>query len=367
MPIWKSTNIDREKENLMNKDLISDPSEAVFEASYVARYLKTFKQTEHARWIWWCLALCLSSATLCTYLSLSNDILYGLLLVLGSGGCAWFWLLSRALFRDRKVLKSKAVYVVPVIVALEAIEVMLPSTWLDGASNEWVRIFTNLSSLVCVAMIVLVWSEALTGFNKIHDKIERRFRILFLGVYSIPVLVAVIWLMGAETGTWAAQRKDVLLTACAFIALIGSRMAVLYRSSLLRAASSVSSINDLNHAAETNALTNQVIQAMKNDEVLTQVDLKVSDLANHLGVQEYKVTRCITNILNYRNFNHMVNTHRIERALNMLKNPNNNQLNISTIAFDCGYNSLGPFNRAFKQHTNTTPSQYRKESLCELA
>ncbi len=344
----------------MSKEFISDPGEAVIETGFPARFFKGIKQAEHARLIWWCLALCLSGATLGKFMSVSNDFLFGLLTVVGSGGCAWFWILSRALFRDRKILNSKTVLVVPLVVAVEAIEKMLLSSWLNEASNEWVRVFINLSSLICVAMIVLVWNETLTGFNKIHNKTERRFRILFLGVFSIPVVVAVIWLMGAEAGTWAAKWKEVLLTMCALMALIGSHMAVCYRSDLLRTASSASSSHELSQAAETKALANRVMQAMTNDEILTQVDLKVSDLANHLSVQEYKVTRCITSELSFRNFNHMINKHRIERAINMLKNPATNHLNIATIAFDCGYNSLGPFNRAFKQHTKTTPSQYRK-------
>jgi AraC-like DNA-binding protein/ligand-binding sensor protein len=48
---------------------------------------------------------------------------------------------------------------------------------------------------------------------------------------------------------------------------------------------------------------------------------------------------------------------RIEKARNLLQNPN---LRISEIAFDVGFQSLSQFNRAFKQVTGKSPSKYRQ-------
>jgi len=36
---------------------------------------------------------------------------------------------------------------------------------------------------------------------------------------------------------------------------------------------------------------------------------------------------------------------------------------ISTIALDAGFQSLGPFNRAFKTETGLTPSEFRAQAL----
>jgi AraC-like DNA-binding protein len=48
---------------------------------------------------------------------------------------------------------------------------------------------------------------------------------------------------------------------------------------------------------------------------------------------------------------------RIEKARNLLQNPNRR---ISEIAFDVGFQSLSQFNRAFKQVTGKSPSEYRQ-------
>jgi len=61
------------------------------------------------------------------------------------------------------------------------------------------------------------------------------------------------------------------------------------------------------------------------------------------------------------NFVEYVARTRIEKARNLLHNPN---LRISEIAFEVGFQSLSQFNRAFKQVTGKAPSEYR-QSLAE--
>jgi AraC-like DNA-binding protein len=38
---------------------------------------------------------------------------------------------------------------------------------------------------------------------------------------------------------------------------------------------------------------------------------------------------------------------------------------ILTIALDAGFQSLGPFNRAFKAHAGVTPSEFRRDRFAE--
>ncbi|MET0282242.1 MAG: helix-turn-helix domain-containing protein, partial [Steroidobacteraceae bacterium] len=88
-----------------------------------------------------------------------------------------------------------------------------------------------------------------------------------------------------------------------------------------------------------------------------------ADLARQLGVAEYKVTRTISGTLGFRNFNQMVSQVRIERARAMLARADLAHLPVLTIALDCGFGSIGPFNRAFKLETGLTPTAYRQRWL----
>ena len=61
--------------------------------------------------------------------------------------------------------------------------------------------------------------------------------------------------------------------------------------------------------------------------------------------------RLINQRLGYRNFNVFLNNHRIEEAKAALADPGQAEVPVITIAMDAGFQSLGPFNRAFKATT----------------
>jgi len=83
-------------------------------------------------------------------------------------------------------------------------------------------------------------------------------------------------------------------------------------------------------------------------------------LAQRLGIPEYKLRRLINQRLGYRNFNVFLNNHRIEESKAALADPAQAEVPIITIAMDAGFQSLGPFNRAFKALTGVTPTEYRR-------
>jgi AraC-like DNA-binding protein len=61
------------------------------------------------------------------------------------------------------------------------------------------------------------------------------------------------------------------------------------------------------------------------------------------------------------NFTDYVSRVRIEKAKNLLLNPN---LRISEIAFEVGFQSLTHFNRVFKKIIGQSPTQYRGQVDC---
>jgi AraC-like DNA-binding protein len=58
-----------------------------------------------------------------------------------------------------------------------------------------------------------------------------------------------------------------------------------------------------------------------------------------------------------------INSLRIRDARLLLKDPAYQNKKIAVIAYETGFNSLSVFNAAFRRHTDTTPSAYRKGSL----
>jgi len=330
---------------------------------FFSKVLERIKRVEPMILVWWCLTVCVVSASINRFSTESSGFTYHALLIMGTGGCAWFWFLCCTLFRDRQDLKPRLFIWVPVIITIEVIDVLVPHTGTTGIAYEMRRVFSNAASMVCIASIVFVCNEILTGYSKIRSTAERHFRIVFLSVYSLLMGVAMLWVSGAGADSFAAEWKAVLLTACAIAALAGSRAAIHYRLRLSRekAARFERTHFVSMHDESLELLAQKILNAIGNETLLTTPYLKVSEFADHIGEQEYKVTRCITSCLQYRNFNHFLNSYRIDRAQGIFNDPNSRHLTIATIAFDCGFNSIGPFNRAFKQYTGMTPREFRRQ------
>lgn len=99
-------------------------------------------------------------------------------------------------------------------------------------------------------------------------------------------------------------------------------------------------------------------QLMQDEKLYLDPLLKLDVIASKLSIQE----KIVSNVLNQYmgiNFNDFVNGYRIEEAKKKLSDPACSRFTISAIAFDCGFNSLATFQRAFKQFTGNTPSRYQ--------
>lgn len=85
-------------------------------------------------------------------------------------------------------------------------------------------------------------------------------------------------------------------------------------------------------------------------------------LVSLLSVPEYRLRRLINQRLGHRNFSSFVNGYRLAEAMAALSDPGQAEVPILTIALDSGFQSIGPFNRAFKAHTGMTPTAFRKQA-----
>lgn len=88
-------------------------------------------------------------------------------------------------------------------------------------------------------------------------------------------------------------------------------------------------------------------------------ELTVASLASRVAIPEYRLRRLIHERLRYRNFNALLHRYRIEEACALLADPARRDLPILTIALTVGYNSINPFNRAFRELKGLTPSEFR--------
>jgi AraC-like DNA-binding protein len=99
---------------------------------------------------------------------------------------------------------------------------------------------------------------------------------------------------------------------------------------------------------------------MEQQKVYKNEGLAIGQLAELMNEQEYRLRRLINGQLGFRNFNDFLNKYRVNETCEILRDPSQNRKTILEIAFSLGYQSIGPFNKAFRELTNTTPTVFRK-------
>lgn len=114
-----------------------------------------------------------------------------------------------------------------------------------------------------------------------------------------------------------------------------------------------------------NALIQRLTQVMENDRLYQRHDLTPAGLAGRLGCSEHALRRVINGGLGHRNFNVYLNGYRIDQVKSALSDAQQAGIPIPTLALEAGFGSLAPFNRAFREATGMTPSDYRRKNSQE--
>lgn len=106
-------------------------------------------------------------------------------------------------------------------------------------------------------------------------------------------------------------------------------------------------------------LEHQLGEYMKNAKPHLDQELSLRKLATALDTSPTLLSKVI-NEHHHQNFNEFINTYRVEEMKIKLLDPSLAHLSILGIAFECGFKSKATFNRAFKKHTQLSPSAYMK-------
>lgn len=104
-------------------------------------------------------------------------------------------------------------------------------------------------------------------------------------------------------------------------------------------------------------------RSMEEDRVWLNADLNLGKLAQYCGV----APKILSTVLNQHlgtSFTDFVNRYRVDAVKERIVKPESRQLTIAGLAYECGFNSLPTFQRAFKAVTGMSPREYlSRESL----
>jgi AraC-like DNA-binding protein len=110
--------------------------------------------------------------------------------------------------------------------------------------------------------------------------------------------------------------------------------------------------------AELAILAQQVEDYLVTEQPFTNPDLSLEALAKELNVPVARLSLAINKVLK-KTFYELVNEKRVQKSKILLKELSE-QNTIEYIAYQSGFNSRASFYRAFKKHTDITPTEYLK-------
>ena len=273
----------------------------------------------------------------------------------------FLWLFARAIF-EAPWPKPAVLYVcVALIVVVWGINVAQ-----DMVSQVWVRtaaVVLQLLKLVVIAHVL--W---LTIRGRPDDLIERRrrLRLFYVGVISIQIAIVLIVEL-AHGGTlppgWL-QLSNVIIIAVLTLVLAMPMLRLNHEFFEIQASpESVAASNGGSDLGVAERILRDKLLASMDGGYFRETGLTIPMLAERIGYPEHQLRRLINGRLGYRNFSAFLNSYRIAAAEQQLSDPERVRTPVLTIALELGYASLGPFNRAFKETTGTTPREYRRHKL----
>ncbi len=257
-----------------------------------------------------------------------------------------FWIFSKSLFNDYPISVKK--YFSLSIIVLTAYYLL----YFLGITNRFALVIGKILSLVFVILAIVESQKGKAGdldFTRIR---WRKYFIYIIGSVALITLVVELGLpKHNQSFLQHIQRLAILLINSLFILLNYKHHSHL----LSKPAKKIEIINP--------ELVEIIQNTMINEQLYRQEKLTIGDLALKLNVQEYKLRQTINQEMGYRNFLDFVNSYRIKAATDILKDPAQKDFTMQEICYNVGFNSLAPFNKAFKIITETTPSAYRKKFL----
>jgi len=278
--------------------------------------------------------------------------------VLAYPNAGLFWLLVVTAFEDRPL----SGWTLSPVIVLTATGFLCEAVGSEPRQVLWAarNIFSGLLCLHAALIVARGWAGDL-----LEDR--RRLRGVVLGAGALFGLVNValafisridpdgLWMEFMAGGPYGGAIFTVVIVAIGAVFLQA-------RPGLFELARRPAGVADGRADAAERLLLGK-LNTLVSEGAWRREGLTIGALARELGEPEYRLRRLINQRLGHRNFADFVNGFRIEAAKARLGDPREARTTVAAIAFDLGYGSLGPFNRAFRAATGATPTEWRRQAL----
>ena len=272
-----------------------------------------------------------------------------------------FMILAHSLFQDGRKFPRWLLAAFALQVLLE--EPIPLALSIDVALGDF--LFETVPALLQLMFTCFAMAWTISDWRADMIEERRKLRMIFLLIIGIIIIMSVVMgrvlvPLGLVTPLATYLSSSIFCAANGIMGLI-----VILRGGTHffiepgRPSISAPAVSKEDALSDADALT--ITQAFKESHIHREGGLSIGSLAAKLAIPEYRLRKIIHKKLGYRNFNALVHDYRIQEATERLVSVEERNLPILTIALSVGYQSINPFNRAFRELKGMSPSEYRSQ------
>ena len=287
-----------------------------------------------------------------------------------AGNPVIFWLWARAAFDDDFTVRRWHGVLWLVIVGIGFSVFLTWTTWpmLAKAGARSLSIVALVLSLSAAVQTVRTWSADLVAGRRRLRLAVLILSLLFIALLAGSDLTSISSRSYGFSGSLVSAVGLLALAALAGWSLFHPPAAspVAMATEASGDAGSVAQIEpraDRGRERVAPLLLRRLDHLMTVERIYRQEGLSIGMLAVKLDLPEYRLRQVINEGLGYRNFNAFLNRYRLDEAKAGLSDLSQRDVPVLTIAMDAGFQSIGPFNRAFKADTGLTPTEFRRDAI----
>ena len=269
-----------------------------------------------------------------------------------------FWLFSRSIFDDRFLLKPWMLWLGGMVVVVQFFFFFLNKSSHSEIHQSVFKVIRILQYAISLCFVMLGINAALVGrkADLIHSRFKFRNNFILLTAILISLtLLAEIVFQDEEVPTWLEVIQKLTFAGLTFY--FAFRRLEIKPNFFMESKTSSSIIPSI---SIDGAFLERLNEQMEVQKIWKTDGLTIRQLAEELKVKEYRLRQAINQHLGFRNFNDYLHSYRIEESCSMLSDPQRKDLTVLEIAYEVGYKSIAPFNKAFKEITGVTPTEWRR-------